>query len=90
MTKLVEVKDVLLDISLVDVNVIVETDDILSDNKVVLNVSIVVGLTVLNEVKSKILFDVPMVDDVTTPRVVSCDMLSVPSVTGPILLEEDS
>ena len=48
MTKLVEVKDVLLDISLVDVTVIVEADDILSDNVKVLDVALVVGEMPLN------------------------------------------
>ena len=71
----------------VDVTFIVEADDIPSE---MLNISLVVCLTVSIEVEDDILLDVPMVDDVTTPGVVSCDVLSAPSVTGLILLEEDS
>ena len=71
----------------VDVTFIVEADDIPSEK---FNVSIVVGLIVLTEVEDDILLDVPIVDVVTTPSVVSCDVLSVPLVTGPILLVEDS
>ena len=127
--ELVEGIDLLLDISVVDVTVIVKVNDLLSDddklldvtlviNKMPLdesrvagvtevvdvtfiveaddipsemfNISLVVCLTVLIEVEDDILLDVSMVDDVTTPGVVSCDALSAPSVTGLILLEEDS
>ena len=82
--------DLLLDISLIDVTVIVEAEDILIDDNKVFDVSLIVGLTVLIEGEDDTLLDVPTVDDITIPRVVSCDVLSAPLVTGPILLEEDN
>ena len=71
----------------VDVTFIVEADDIPSE---MFNISLVVSLTVLNEVEDDVLLDVPIVDVVTTPSVVSCDVLSFPLVIGLILLEKDS